>query len=156
MAILVPALASCQTVFKYFATDYKTITATQPGPLTISVGTLIIVQADPSTPVAQVATRTFIARFRPPQTDQPRLIQATVENRAVGIQILRSNIDGEMEAAVEIPISAGPNPTLKIDWNTKNSGVLETSIEPTLQVLDSRLRSQKSSVRYHAPTANDC
>jgi len=144
---LAPSFGAAQTIFTYSATDYKTIVATEPGPITVPVNTLIIIQPTVGAPRPQVATRTFSISFRPPEVAGARILQAVVDDQIVDINILRSNIDGEMEALVEIPIASGNSPELKIDWSTKNLGPLEMTLKPEPTIATGKMHVRGNNSR---------
>jgi len=131
-ALLIPALASAQTVFTYEPTDLHTIVITGNGSAKIGVGTTVTIVVNPDVQPERVPTRTFILKFRPPTDADPRIIQASVDNRVVDLNVRGSNPDGEMEATVEVPITAGDTPELKMDWTTRDSGNVEMTLKPTL------------------------
>jgi len=139
-----------QTVFTYTATDHRTIVMTEAGTAIIPVMTLVIIQTDAGLVRPQVPTRTFSVRFRPPAVKQPRLLQASVDNQVVDINVVGSNIDGEMEATVEIPVTSGNKPELRIYWSTQDGGALEMNLLPTPQaekrrtLLKTTLHARKS------------
>jgi hypothetical protein len=151
LAIGAMGMASAQTVFTYSATDHKTFIMSEAGTTSIPVSTLVIIAGDPNAPRPQVPTRTFQVRIKPPQADEPLMLQSSVDNQVVTVTILRSTIDGEMEALVEIPLSAGPNPELKIFWNTKTAGALEMTLHPT--PMERKLSSMRTGFRHRGPVA---
>ena len=144
MAILAPVFATAQTVFTYEPTDSKTILLSAHGTATISVDTLVIIQASPEVKHEAVETRSFTVTFQPPMAGMPKLIQAEVDGQVVDVNILRSDIDGEMEASVQIPVTAGINPILKMDWATSDLGNLEMTLEPKL---DNRIQGLHGKIQ---------
>lgn len=127
----IAATAGAQTIFTYSATDYKTIVLTGPGSTAVAVNTVIIVQAGAVPQQSQGPTKTFDLRFRAPQATAPRLLQALVDGHIVNVRILRSDIDGNLEATVEIPVSAGDSSEVKLIWDTKSAGPMEMTVKPT-------------------------
>jgi hypothetical protein len=132
VALLIPVLGFADRTFTYTANDYKAITATEPGPISIPVRTIVIIQAS-GEPVPQVTgpTRTFRFNIQPPESRDPRIIAAFIDNLLLDIRITGTNADGEYQATVELPLRFGLNPSIKVDWGTQNAGVLETTAEGT-------------------------
>jgi len=130
--------------FSYTATDYQTFTVQTASPMTVVVRTTVIVVANPNAaPAFQGPTNTFTIRLKPPQAQQPQLMQAYVEGQVVNLNVMRSNLDGEMEATVEVPISAGKAPAVKVDWQTKDYGVVEDTVQVDSQVTVPKLHASR-------------
>jgi len=127
--MLAPVLCSAQRTFTYQPSDYQAVAVGQAAQ--ISVRTTIIVLGDPNAPVVTGPTNTFSVRLHPPQGQDSQLLNVMVEDRLVDVTIHRSNIDGDLEVTASIPVSAGNSPELKVDWATKDQGVLESTVEVT-------------------------
>lgn len=129
-ALLTPSAAMGQQTFTYTATDYQSEVVTGPAPAVIVVRTTVIVLADPNAPARpQEATKSFAIRLRPPTAELPQLQQAFVGGEVVDLNVQRSNLDGELEAVVNVPVTAGNAPEVKVDWVTKNLGTVETTVQ---------------------------
>jgi len=140
-----PTMSMGQTVFSYSATDHQVIELAKSGSVTIAVNTLVVIQDSPTAPRIQGPTRQFLVQFRPPQGISPQILLASVDKNSVEMQIVRSNLDGELEASVLIPLSAGDSPELKIDWSTKDLGGFQTTASPKLP--DREIIQQLSATR---------
>lgn len=146
------AKASAQTVFTYSATDYKSVVMVNAGSNSIAVGTVVIVHGSPVAPTAQGPTKIYELSLRPPAAESPKLLLATVDNVTVSLSISGSTIDGELQAAVEIPVSAGDSPEVKIYWSTKDAGTMITGAKPT-QAEESRPALSTNVNRGHVRSA---
>lgn len=134
VTLLSPVVGFADRTFTYSANDYKVVVATEPGPISIPVRTLVIIQPSGDLKTEVVGpTRTFTLKLQPPEAKDPRFVSAFIENRLLDIRITSTNVDGEYEATVELPLHFGLNPTIKVDWGTQNLGILETTVETTLK-----------------------
>ena len=129
LALFTPTLGLAQLTFSYNASDYRTFAVNEPGFISIPVRTVIVIQGPIGSDVEfATPTRSFTVTIRPPQIPEARLTMAHVDGRVVDLHIVRTNGDGEYEATVILPMALGLNPEIKIDWSSKDSGRLETTV----------------------------
>lgn len=131
--IIVPASALAQRTFAYLPSDYKSLTISTPTTMSFSVTTMIVVPESPSfKPQSNLQVRRVSVLLRPPD-GATGIYSATYEHQAISVTVGSSNLDGELEATVQLPISVSDVGKVKLQWRNALGGLSESCVSPVGQ-----------------------